>query len=232
LVLKEKAIGQKYVTGPAAPSPGLPAALALPLLAVAVYLVLYMSDLWRLGGVLLAPRVVYAGPVPYLAFAAIIGFGMSWYAAARPPAVLAGAAVLFVLLSLISIGQSAATQEFLALVPRDVLSLALTAVALPASVLYSAAVMLVAGAIVPALRKESYWLIALILWPLAGYLIFSTLPVVAATWRLDPSSIPHLSFAATLVRQCIIFGCIGYWLDDNASGSPQSLGKTAPHPPA
>jgi hypothetical protein len=211
----------------------LPAALALPLLGVAVYLVLYVGDLWRLGQIELPPWVFYSGPVPYLAFAAVIGFGVSWYAAARPPVALAGAAVLFVLFSLIAIGQSAAMRQLIELGPRGVLSLMLMAVSFTASIFNSATVMLVAGAVAPALRKESYWLIALVLWPLAGYLIFSAVPFLAMTWQLDRSSLPHLSFAGLLVKQCIVFGCIGYWLDDNALGSLQSPGKTAPpHPPA
>jgi hypothetical protein len=66
LALKEKAIDMESVAGPAAPSLGsaLPAAIALPVLALAVYLTLYMSDVWRLGQIQLAPRVFYPGPIP------------------------------------------------------------------------------------------------------------------------------------------------------------------------
>jgi hypothetical protein len=219
LVIKEKAVGlESAVVEPAPPNLGLrlPATLALPLVAIAVYLALYISGLWPLGRVQLAPRVFYVGPFPYLAFAAIIGLGLSWYRAARPPAALAGAAVLFVLLSLISIGQSAATQQLIESVPRSALAPAVTAMSLTASVVISASVMLVAGTVAPALREASYWLIALLLWPFASYLIFLPVPFLAATWNLDPPSyLPHLYFAAMLLRQSIIFGCIGYWLDRN-----------------
>jgi hypothetical protein len=214
LVLREKAVGQESVAGPAAPGRDLrfPAVLALPLLGLAVYLVLYMSGLWRLGSVQLAPLAFYGGPIPFLAFAAIVSSGVSWYTAARTPAVLAGAAVLVVLLSLVSIGQIAAIQQLLPSVTRN--PLLLPAVSLTASALTSTAVMLVAGAVAPALRKLSYWLVALILWPFAALLLSFMIPIAAVNWHLDQSSMQHLAFAVLLFRQCIIiFGCIGYWLD-------------------
>jgi hypothetical protein len=212
LVLEQKTAGRESVTGPMSSNPlGLDAALALPLLGLAVYLVFYVSGLWPLGSVQLAPRVFYVGPIPQLAFVAIISLGMSWYAAARTPIVLAGAAVLFVLLSLISIGQNAAVQQLYP--PVGLTSLLVTAVSLTASVFTAAAVMLVARSVAPALRRPSYWLVALILWPFIGLLLSSALPIVAANGHLDRSSIQHFVFGIVLVRQCIIFACIGYWLD-------------------
>jgi hypothetical protein len=212
LVLNEKTPGQETVAGSVVQSgaPGLPAVLALPLLVIAVSVVLYAGDLWSLARIELAPRVFYVGPVPYLTFALVLGFGLSMYAAVRPPAALAGAAVLFVLLSLISIGQSAITQL---LVGTPLPALVLMPVSLVASVCTSVSVMAVAGAAVPALHKRSRWLTALILWPVASFLIFSTVPVLFANGQLDRAAMPHVFFAASLFRQCIIFACIGYWLD-------------------
>jgi hypothetical protein len=225
LVLKEKAVGQDSLW--------FPAALALPLLGLVLYLAFYMGGLSGFGKIELAPRVIYSGPIPHLAFAAIISFGLSWYGATRLPAALACAAVLFVLTSLISIGQSAAIQQVLEKVPPDLRSLLLAVVPLTASVLIGAAVMLVAGAAVPALHTDASWVIAVILWPVAGFLIFGAAQGLTVSWQVDRSSIPHLYFAALLVKQCIFFACIGYWLDDIASGALQSAGKTAsPYPPA
>jgi hypothetical protein len=222
LVLEEKAAGQKSMTGPAVSSPGLgfPAALALPLLGLAVYLVLYMNGLWLLGSVQLAPRVFYGGPIPQVAFATIISLGMSWYAAARTPVVLAGAAALFIVLSLVAMGLNAVTQQLLLSVPRTALPLAMIGVSLIGGVLTSVVVMLVAGSVAPALHRLSYWLVALTLWPFVSFLLSLAIPIVAVNWKSDPSSMQHLAFGVLLFRQCVIFGCIGYWLDrENRRGN-------------
>jgi hypothetical protein len=216
MVLEDKAIDREFVAGPAAPSlpsrgPLPPPVLGLPVLAIVVYLVVYTSGVWGFAQTQLMPRLVYI-PVPHLTSVAIVGVGLSAYAAARPRAALTGAAVLFVLLSLINIGQNAAMQ---ALTPRGLpgaLTPAMIIMSLVASALVSASIMLVAGAVAPALRKRSYWLIALTLWPVAGFVIYWFAPVVMVNWHLDRSSMPHLYFAALVFKQSIVFACIGYWL--------------------
>jgi hypothetical protein len=215
LVLEVKAIGHGSVAAPVVSRPGfgLQAVLALPLLGAAVYLAFYTSGLWLLGSVQLTPRVFYGGPVPHLTFAAIMSLGMLWYRAARPAAALAGAAMLFVLLSLISIGHSAAVQQLVLLLPRATMAPAVLALSLTVNVLTSAAVMVVARSVAPALRRLSYWLVALILWPFATFLLSTAAPILTVNLELDQASMSHVFFGVLLARQCIIFGCIGYWLD-------------------
>jgi hypothetical protein len=196
---------RKSAAEPAAPAGSrFPPALGLPLLGLAFYLIVYMSGLWGTGQDLPEPWASY-GPVPNLMFAAIFSLGMSWYAAVRLPGALAGATVLFVLTSLIAAGRNAAADEiFDSVAPAD-LPAAVAALSLASDALVSASIMLIAGALAPSLHRRSYWLIALILWPAAGYylaLAFSTVRVLTA----------DSDFAALLFQHLLILGCIGYWL--------------------
>jgi hypothetical protein len=64
-------------------------ALALPLLALAVYVVVYASGLWTLGQTQLAPRVFY-GPAAHVTLAALVGFALNGFAGVRPLSALVG----------------------------------------------------------------------------------------------------------------------------------------------
>jgi len=184
--------------------------LGLPLLALTAYLAVYMSGVWVLGQSQIAPRVYYA-PVPQLTFAAVLGLGLIWRKV-RPPAALVAAAVLFALTSLISIGQSAVTRQIFETVPPIDRTTVLTFAQLAFNVLVSVAIMLVTGAVASSLRKRSYWLIALILWPAVSYLAFSAVPILMENLRLDRSAVPNIYFAAAMLKQLVVFACIGYWL--------------------
>jgi hypothetical protein len=80
-------------------------ALALPLLTLAVYVVVYASGLWTLGQTQLAQRVFY-GPTAHVTLAALVGFALNGFAGVRPLSALVGTASLFALTSVIGIGQS------------------------------------------------------------------------------------------------------------------------------
>jgi hypothetical protein len=225
LVVDGKMAGRQNMTAPAAPAvaPGVP---ALPLLGIALYLAYYMAGLNGFGQIEIAPRVTYVGPLPHLTLAAVISFGVWRYAAARLLTTLACAAALFVMLSLVSIGQIAAMRQVYEAARSASLNSPLpmvfgqAVVSITASILTGAAVMLVAGAVAPRLHKDAYWVIAVILWPIAGYLVYAIAQGLTSNGLVvDRSYIPHVYFAAFVIKQSILFASIGSALDDSAPSS-------------
>jgi hypothetical protein len=193
-------------------------ALVLPLLALAVYVVVYASGLWTLGQTQLAPRVFY-GLTAHVTLAALVGFALSGFAGVRPLSALVGTASLFALSSVIGIGQSTISQHLIEMTLLGSRSIVSISLALFASVLIAASIMIVASAAVPALRRRTYWLIALLLWPAVGYLSYSMMPVIAYNLKLGASALTGVYFAVYVFKQVIVFACLGYWLHDAGTES-------------
>jgi hypothetical protein len=193
-------------------------ALALPLLTLVVYVVVYASGLWTLGQTQLAPKVFY-GPMAHVILAALVGFALNGFAGVRPLSALVGTASLFALTSVIGIGQSTISQHLIEMPSLGSRSIASISLPLVAGVLIAASIMLVASTAVPALRRLTYWLIALLLWPAVGYLSYSLMPVIAYNLKLGVSALSGVYFAAYVFKQVIVFACLGYWLHDAGTGS-------------
>jgi hypothetical protein len=185
--------------------------LALPIIVLLIYMAIYSTGLWTAGRIELSSRMYY-WPVPPATFAVVSGLALWRFAASSLQAALNSAAVLFCLASGISIAQSAAIQSILPNVAASDRTTLLLLIPVLTGMLNSAALMLVVGATAPSLHKRSYWLVALIIWPAIGIVASSAVPLIMANFDLtDRSLYPVAYFAAALLKQMIVFACLGYW---------------------
>jgi hypothetical protein len=125
-------------------------AISLAALATAVYVI----GLWTTASTQVWPGLYYFA-IPQIMQAGLVGVALWWLGGAVFSRALMGAAALFVLTSAIAIAESAISRQFST-------GLMLTLSSVLASALMGAAIMIVTGAAVPAVRKLSYWLIALL----------------------------------------------------------------------
>ena len=201
IVVQPPAPPERTATGPTTseqPTLAAPPALILPAVATAVYVILWATGLWG------AIQVGIFAPVPPAAQAILLAVAFWKYGGAVAWRSLLAAAVLWVCASIIS----AAYSTLVAAIPGMDARLGLLAVDL---LLGAILVMGVGAALCPALRRPGYWATALVLWPGLG-LAFSALTPLILQAGLERSAIGAVFFATFVVRQAVVFACLGHWL--------------------
>jgi hypothetical protein len=179
--------------------------LILPGIVIVVYVALYLSGIWNLG------RTSLYTPASPLAQAGLFAFCVSQYGRVAAARSLLGGAALWLASSAVSLANGAMTSVIVANTMASDRALYFILMGGVVSALLATAIMAIGTPLCPVLRRRRYWLIALIGYPLFSLGINALVPLLLSP-GFNQSSIAAIFFAAGVVRQVVIFACLGFWV--------------------